>query len=891
VLLQRHRQAAGLSQEELAERAALSRRGISDLERGARRAPYPETARRLAQALGLAGPEQSAFLAAAHQPISSESGVRIGSLATPLSSFVGREQELTEIVRLLETTRLLTLTGAGGVGKTRLALRVAADVAAGYAHGVWMVDLAPLADATLVPKAVASALDVREQPGRSLADTIVDALRRRHLLLVLDNCEHLVHASAALAETLLQACPRLRVLTTSRHALRAPGETVWWVPSLKLPEVDALVTAEQVAGSEAVQLFVERARAVGPAFALTDQNAASVAHVCRHLDGIPLALELAAARLLVLSPEQLAARLDDRFKLLTGGSPTALPRQQTLRGTLDWSYELLSELERTLLRRLAVFAGGWTLEAAESVCAGEGLEGDAILDLLAGLVSKSLVVVGHEAQGVRYRLLETVRQYAWERLQAAGEQEDACRRHRDWCLMLGEEAEPRLYRAEQVEWLERLEREHDNLRLALAWTHAQTDGSIAFARLARALWWFWYLHGHFSEGRRWLEQAVSGIEQASLRAGVLLGTGWLSYGRGELDHATDLLEESLTLARERGDLRTAAQAMIALSFTLRDHGQRERSRPLLDECLAVSREIGYRWGAAFALYLMGVEAIWRREYAAAAEFCGQSLPIFRELGERLGLAYTLHELGRLAFDQDDDKRATELYEEGLALSRELGNRRGICFALDGLARGARRRGEPTRATALIRETLVIWHGLGNHWFQAFALAGLAALAAEQHESARAARLFGAAEARLETLGLTLPQVVRPDLRYDEAIARAREELGEVAFVDAWVAGRALSVDQAMDEALAVSAPSPSPSTMTGARSADTALAVLSAREREVAALVARGFSNRQIAETLVIAPRTADTHVGHILDKLGLRSRAQIAAWIVEHGLTTACVE
>jgi predicted ATPase/DNA-binding CsgD family transcriptional regulator len=749
-----------------------------------------------------------------HQTAAARSG-SAGVLPLPLTSFIGREHDIAEVRSLLQRGRLLTLVGAGGVGKTRLALRVAAEVAAGYTDGVWLVDLAPLADAALVPKAVASALDVREQPARPLAETLVDALRRRQLLLVLDNCEHLVHAAAA----------------------------------------------------------------------LTDRNAASVAQVCRHLDGIPLALELAAARLLVLSPEQLAARLDDRFKLLTGGSPTALPRQQTLRGTLDWSYDLLSAPERTLLQRLAVFAGGWTLEAVELVCAGRGLEGDAVLDVLAGLVSKSLVVVGHEAQAARYRLLETVRQYAWERLQRAGEQEDVGRRHRDWCLALAEEAEPRLYCAEQVQWLDRLEREHDNLRVALAWSHARTDESTALARLARALWWFWYLHGHFGEGGRWLEDAVAGTEPSSLRAGVLLGMGWLAYGQGELEHATDLLEESLTLAREYRDRRTAVQAMIALSFTLRDRGQHHRSGPLLDECVALSREIGDRWGEGFALYLMGVEASFRRDHAAVADWCGQSLPIFRALGERLGLAYTLHELGRLAFDQSDDKRAVQLYQEGLALSRELGNRRGICFALEGLARGARRRGDSAEAVTLLQEALVIWHQLGNHRNQGFALAGLATLAAEQHEPERAARLFAAAEARLEPLAL--PKLVRAPAGYEEAVARAREELGNASFAAAWATGRAMPLDQAIDEALALSGACPTPSAMTGPASADTALAGLSAREREVAVLVAQGLSNRRIAERLVIAPRTADTHVGHILDKLGLHSRAQIAAWVVEHGLAS----
>jgi predicted ATPase/DNA-binding CsgD family transcriptional regulator len=884
-LLRSYRSAAGLSQEELAERAGLSRRGISDLERGARRTPYPATARRLAQALCLDATRQEVLLAATRPPGALDSGVATGSLPSPLSSFVGREKEVAEVRRLLETTRLLTLTGAGGVGKTRLALRVAAEVAAGYTHGVWLVDLAPLAEPALVPKAVASALDVHEQPHRLLVDTLADALRRRDLLLVLDNCEHLIQACAELVGALLPICSRLHVLTTSRQATRIAGETAWWVPSLQLP-LAASPTAAQVAEAEAVKLFVERARAVQPGFVLTDRNAEFVVQVCRNLDGIPLALELAAARLSVLSPEQIAARLDDRFRLLTGGSLTALPRQQTLRGTLDWSYDLLSELERILLQRLAVFAGACTLEAAEAVCAGEGLETDQVIDLLAGLVSKSMVVVVREAEEVRYRLVETVRQYAWEKLRAAGEDQAVCRRHLEWCLTLAEEAEPRLYRAEQVQWLDRLEREHDNLRVALAWSHRQPDGSAELGRLVRALGWFWYLHGHLTEGQPWLEQAVSEVEPAGLRAGALLAVGWLAYGRGEYEHASDLLRESLVCGRASGEQRTTALTLTALSFTLRDRGDRAHSRPLLDESLAISRAVDFRWGIGFSLYLMSLEATWRVDYAEVADLCAQCLPVFRELGERYGLAYTVHELARVAWERGDGERAEELELEALVLSRELGNRRGICFALDGLARGVRQRGDYARAGGLLRQALVLWQELGNRHWIARSMAALAAVAAAQHQPERAARLGGAAEAQRKAVGAALSPDQQADS--DAALAGARAELGERTFMDAWAAGLALSWDEAADEALATETPKHMPSSRIREAGAHAALVPLSQRERDVAVLVAQGRSNREIAEALVIAPRTAGTHVGNILTRLGLHTRAQIAAWVVEHGLSTA---
>lgn len=911
-LLYQYRIEARLSQKELAARAGLSRRGISDLERGVRQAPYPATLRRLVDALGLTGEHETALVRARatarvtsapeRRPISTstvgEGGrpnasqwpVGVGqvrqNLPAELSSFVGREQAIGEVQRLLGTTRLLTLTGTGGVGKTRLALRVAAGMATNYSDGVWLVDLAPQMDVALVPKTIASALHIYEQPGRALVDTLLDALYRRDLLVVLDNCEHLIQGCAELVELLLRACPRLQVLATSRQALRIVGETVWWVPSLQLPDAASSLSAEQVADSEAVRLFLDRARAVLPGFALTDQTAAPITQLCRQLDGIPLAVELAAARLSALSVEQIAARLGDRFDLLTQGSRTALPRQQTLRGTLDWSHELLSEPERVLLRRLAVFAGGWTLESAEAVCGGHGLSASNVLDLLAALVGKSLVVAEHHGKAARYRMLETVRQYATEKLEAAGEAEQIYGLHRDWCLALANEAAPHLYRAEQVRWLDRLEAEHHNIRVALAWSQARGGRSLALGQLARALWWFWYLHGHFDEGRNWLDAAARATDGSPLQAGIMLGAGWLTYGLGELESATNLLQESLALARTHHDWHTATLALSALAFTFRDRGQRHRSGPLLDECLVLAREIGFQWGAAFALYLLSAEATSRGDQLASADLGGQSLTIFRELGERLGLAYALHDFGRRAFDQGDDGRAMEFYGEGLALSRELGNRRGICFALDGLARGARRVGDLARAAALLGEALLIWQELGNRRLQAYTLAGLASLTLEQHEPARAGRLFGAAEAELENLGASLSHMQRADVVYQEAIARVQIELGATAASSAWASGRVMTLDEAIDEAL-VAPYRPGPSTRRQ-YSANNSLATLSPRERQVAALVTRGCSNREIAEALVIAPRTADTHVTHILDKLGLHSRAQVAAWVVAHGLAAA---
>src|SRR5262245_42819181 len=417
------------------------------------------------------------------------------NLPRQLTRFIGREQAIVEVKRLLASSALLTLTGSGGCGKSRLALQVGADLLEEYADSVWLVELAALSDPERVPQTVATALGVRELPGRPLIQTLIDSLCPKQLLLLLDNCEHLLSACTQLTERLLQACPQVRVLASSREALGLLGEQSYRVPSLSLPDPRQLPPWERLPEFEAVQLFTDRAVLSQASFAVTEANAAAVVAVCRRLDGIPLAIELAAARVKALPVEKLNERLDDMFRLLTGGSRTALPRQQTLRALIDWSYDLLSPPERALLRRLSVFAGGWTLEAAEAVCVGDGIEGWEVLDLLTSLVEKSLVLYEEGEGEGRYRLLETVRQYARDRLLEAGESEAAREQHCDWFLALAEEAEPQLWR--EVAWVERLEREHDNLRTALEWCAASSPETGL--RLAGALHWFWHIRGHFTE--------------------------------------------------------------------------------------------------------------------------------------------------------------------------------------------------------------------------------------------------------------------------------------------------------------------------------------------------------------------------------------------------------
>jgi non-specific serine/threonine protein kinase len=762
------------------------------------------------------------------------------NLPVQLTSFVGREREIAQVKGFLSTTRLLTLTGAGGAGKSRLAFQAAAAALDDFADGVWAVELASIADGALVPPAVASMLSVSEQPGRPISDTLADYLRPRALLLVLDNCEHLRGSCAQLVNALLLECPAVRILATSRVPLSVPGETLWRVPSLSLPDMRRVPSFDYIRPYEAVRLFVERARSVEPAFELASDNAPTVAEVCRHLDGIPLAIELAAARIRVLSVEQIAARLGDRFRLLTGGSPSALPRHQTLRATMDWSYGLLPANERVLLRRLSVFAGGWTLDAAEAVCSGGGIDPTAVLDLLAQLVDNSLVVVEMQRVQTRYRMLETVREYGRTRLREAEELDTIRRRHRDWYLDLAEQADARLRGPEEDAWLTRLEADHDNLRAAMEWSKGQAGGAEAELRLARALEWFWYLLGHWSEGRARLEEVIARSADAALPGlpKVLVGTVRLAYRQGDIGRAKMLCDRGLALCRQLGDKPGAAQFLVWSAIIAIAEAHHQDAAPLVEEALALCREVGDRWWAVEALAILGTLAMIRGDYERASDSHTESLAISRETGNTNNMTYALRGLGVLAVRQGDWRRAMTHYTECLRLCRG-----GV------------------KTPGVIAECLE----------------GMARAASLQSAHERAAILFGAAEALFQLLGGHLP-LWADEAGHDRYVASTRGGLGETAFAAAWERGRAMTLDQAVDHALATE---PAPSKIRGGA------ALLTVREREVAALVAHGLTNRQIAAKLVVTERTAETHVQNILNKLGFTSRAQVAAWAAEQGLST----
>jgi predicted ATPase/class 3 adenylate cyclase/Tfp pilus assembly protein PilF len=758
------------------------------------------------------------------------------NLSAMQTGLIGRERELSEVLALLGTERLVTLTGTGGVGKTRLALAVAAEVVDQYPDGVWQVELAPRADPVMVPGAVARVLRLREEPGRSILSTVTDHLQNRALLLVLDNCEHLVGACAALVGTLLRAAPGLRVLATSREGLQVGGEQLYQVPSLAVPDPKHLPPRELVGSYEAVRLFVARARAQRREFVLDERNSLVVAMVCARLDGIPLAIELAAARAGTLPVEVIAARLDHSIKMLTGGPRDVLPRHQTLRATLDWSHDLLSRPEQVLLRRLAVFAGGWILEAAEQVCTGEAAECGDVLDLLSALVKKSLVLLEEAGSGPRYRLLETVRQYAREQLEVAGETAQVGDQHLAWCLALAEEAEPALVGPEQEVWLVRLEAEHDNVRAALAWARERAAGERGL-RLAGALWRFWDMRGDLGEGRSWLEAALasSGPAAPLARARALNGAGNLAeaqgdyrralalhaealavrralgdtlgiagslnnlgnvaYKQADYARAAALYEESLALKRELGDTLGMAVSLNNLGMVAWQQADYARAAALYEESLALRRELGDKEGIAGSRNNLGNVAYMQGDYARAAALVEKSLALQRELRDKEGIAHSFTDLGMVAYMQGDYARATARLEEGLILRRELGDKEGIAGSLNYLGMVAYLQGDFGRATALLHEALLLSRDIGAKRLMAEGLEGLAWVAAVDGQSQQAAWLGGAAERLRQALGVPLSPDFR--LNHDQAVQALCAALGEDAFAVAWAAGQALALDQAI----------------------------------------------------------------------------------------------
>lgn len=722
---------------------------------------------------------------------------RLTNLPLPLTSFIGRKDALTQVKVLLAQTRLLTLVGAGGTGKTRLAIQVATELLDAYHDGVWWVELAPLTSPALVPQAVMKALGLSEAPRQSLAETLAEFLRTRTLLLILDNCEHVIEACAELAETLLQraACPNLTILTTSREPLNVPGETVWQVPTLTVP-LD-LPTREQLLLSyEGVRLFVERAQAANARFALNEQNVQAVTQLCRRLDGIPLALELAAARVAVLSVHDIAARLDDRFNLLTQGSRTALPRQQTLRALVDWSYDLLEADERVLFSRLSIFVGKFNLAAAEAICADEHVPAARLLDVLARLVAKSLLLVETDGADGRFYFLETIRAYARDRLRAAGEVDVMQQRHADWFAQSIAQAEKQLRGANQLQWLTRLEIDHADLRAALKWTHEHTDAD-RLVQLAAHLARFWSIRGYWSEGQTWLTLALQRHTRASLaRASALIGLAELTRLKHGLAESQPLYAASLELYQTLGDEWGIA---LASAYSLIGEEDVSRAARLFADSLTRARALNDPWLQASAYFRMGFYALRHDDPVAGEAYLEQVLVYARQAGDRWLIGGTLSNLGEIARSRQDYDRARALYSEAITVQRELDDHHGLAIALHNLGRVALCQGDYARARSFFQDSLQQYQELGRLRGLCECLAGLGGVAAGRQQADRAVRLLAAAKAQLTRAKDDLDPTDRADFERDLALARG--QLRAEDFEAAWAAGSALTLDEALDLAV------------------------------------------------------------------------------------------
>jgi predicted ATPase/DNA-binding XRE family transcriptional regulator len=808
IWLRKQRRALDLSRQAFADQVGCAEITLRRIEEGTLK-PSRELASVLLQKLGIPETERSQWIAFARGlsefPRSSAPSASklITNLPVPLTTFIGRERDQAEVSQLISKYRLITLTGTGGVGKTRLAIQVAADVRHRFPDGVWFLDLSSLIDPILLPNTLATVIGLRESAELSFTDLLIHYFRSRTALVIFDNCEHLIESCALFVHSLLSECENLSILATSREALRVGGEIPYYVSSLEIPRLESEPAIDTLKKTESVQLFAERAAVSSPGFLMNTHNVFTVAGICQRLDGIPLAIELAAARVNVLTVEQILMRLNERFNLLTGGFRSAFPRHQTLHAAIEWSYNLLSEKERTVFKRLAVFSGGWTLEAAEAVCSGNGIEPVEVLDLLSGLVNKSLVLVETVQGQSRYRRLQMIREYALALLKKSDEMSIVCFRHLSFFAELVFETERNLKGPEEAFWYERLDSELDNLRAALTWFEQLEYVEIRL-RFAAGLWRYWKNRGKSSEGRAYIQRIVSGVppgpsRQTAAYARALTGAGALAYYQADFSYSEQSRKEALSIYRILEDKVGIGDCLIGLGNAAISQGHYDEARAFYEEGLAIRQELSDKWGIARLIGNLGLLAYFQMNYDQAHSLHLESLTSFRELQDYQGVAHELNNLGDVARHQGKLSMALAFYEECISNSKSMKDQWGMAYGIMGLADVAFEQGDVPTAISHYKDCLRMFQKEADYIGLPYVLESVAGLLSTKKQLEYAARIYGSANALRQRTHSPLPL---PDQSaYQKHLSQLKEQLGSSEFDIAWAEGSMMTSDQAVALAL------------------------------------------------------------------------------------------